>query len=317
MKVIREGNWCEVLRPTVLTFGVFDGLHIGHQKIIQTVVERARALSVTPTVVTFDPHPRVILHPEAAPPLLQTLERRLEGLEALGIEQVVVLNFTRELAATPAEEFLVEYVFGHLDALELYLGKGAAFGRGRVGRMNLAIEVACRLGRFAAEVPEVRFRRHRVSATLIRRLLRAGHVNLVRRMLGRPFEIEGQVVKGHGLGRELLFPTANLNSENEVTPAPGVYVTLARVSGVWLPSVTNIGYRPTFGGQTDLAIEAHLLDFHENIVGSRIRLQFLHRLRAERPFSTVEELRQQIFRDSERARRYFHHPTVRQSFIYA
>lgn len=233
MRIVRD-LWQEaVARPTVVTFGVFDGVHLGHQRIVSTVVARARALGVTPTVITFDPHPRQVLHPEMAPPLLQTLEQRLEAFAALGVEQVILMRFTRELAAVSAEEFLLSYVFGRLDARELYLGKGAAFGRDRHGRIELAVQIGARLGRCVGEIEEVTVRGHRVRATVIRRLLRAGRVNLARRFLGRPYEIRGRIVSGSGRGRELLVPTANLQSENPILPATGVYVTLMRLSDRW------------------------------------------------------------------------------------
>lgn len=311
MRIIRD-LWQEaVARPTVVTFGVFDGVHLGHQWILRTVVTRARELSLTPTVITFDPHPRQVLRPDTAPPLLQTLEQRLEAFAELGIEQVILMRFTRELASVSAEEFLVAYVFGRLEARELYLGKGAAFGRDRQGRIELAVHIAARLGRRAVEIEEVTLRGHRVRATTIRRLLRAGRVNLARRLLGRPYEIRGRIVSGSGRGRELLVPTANLQAENPILPATGVYVTLMRFADRWYPGVTNIGHRPTFGGDPAVSIETHLLEWGGEVLGAPAALRFLHRLRSEQRFESVEALRTQIARDIARARRYFMHPRVR------
>ncbi|MCS6816875.1 MAG: riboflavin biosynthesis protein RibF [Blastocatellia bacterium] len=311
MKIIRD-LWQEAIaRPTVVTFGVFDGVHLGHQRILRTVVARAQALEATPTVITFDPHPRHVLRPETAPPLLQTLEQRLEAFAELGIEQVVIMRFTREVAAVSAEEFLLTYVFGRLDARELYLGKGAAFGRDRQGRIELAQEIAARLGRRAVEIEEVTLRGHRVRATVIRRLLRAGRVNLARRLLGRPYEIRGRIVSGSGRGREILVPTANLNAENPILPATGVYVTLVRFADRWYPGVTNIGHRPTFGGDPHVSIETHLLDWEGEVLGASAALRFLRRLRSEQRFESADALRIQIERDIARARRYFAHPRVR------
>ncbi len=311
MRVIRN-LWQETIaRPAVVTFGVFDGVHLGHQRIMRAVVARAHELGATPTVITFDPHPRQVLRPEAAPPLLQTLEQRLETFAELGIEQVILLRFTREFAAVSAEDFLLTYVFGRLDALELYLGKGAAFGRDRQGRIELAREIATRLGRRAVEIEEVTVRGHRVRATTIRRLLRAGRVGLARRLLGRPYEIRGRIVSGSGRGRELLVPTANLNAENPVVPAVGVYVTLMRVKGRWWPGVTNVGRRPTFGEEGAVSIETHVLDWREDVLDGEVALRFLRRLRAEHRFASVDALRAQIERDIARARHYFAHPRVR------
>lgn len=151
----------------------------------------------------------------------------------------------------------------------------------------------------------MQLRGHRISSTLVRRLLKAGRVNLARRMLGRPYGIEGVVTRGHGIGRQLLYPTANLDLQNRVLPLDGVYVTLAMVDGVWRRSVTNIGKRPTFGGEPESKVEAHLIDFDQDLYDQTIRVRLLHRLRGEKKFSGIDELKAQIARDKERAVRYF------------
>src|SRR5690348_2176671 len=176
-----------IRRPTVLTLGVFDGLHLGHQAIVRTVVERALLIDATPTLITFDPHPRQVLKPETAPPLLQTFNQKMEGLRGLGIEQVIVLGFTPQLAALSAEEFVRRYIVDGLQAREVYLGKGFAFGHNRQGNIELLQTLSRQLGFYAAEVPEVRLRGHRISSTMVRMLLKAGRVNVARRMLGRPY----------------------------------------------------------------------------------------------------------------------------------
>jgi riboflavin kinase/FMN adenylyltransferase len=295
----------DVRRPTVLTLGVFDGLHSGHQAIVRTVVERARIIGATPTLITFDPHPRQLLKPETAPPLLQTFNQKMEGLRLLGIEQVVVLEFNQELAAMFAEDFVERYIVDALDAREVYLGKGFAFGHERRGNIEMLKWISHQFGFYAAEVPEVQLRGRRISSTMIRMLLKAGRVNLARRMLGRPYGIEGVVTQGRGIGRKFLFPTANLELQNRVLPADGVYVTLVLVDGVWRRSVTNIGKRPTLGADAESKVEAHLIDFDGDLYGRTIRVRILHRLRGEKKFSGIDELRAQIMRDRERAIRYF------------
>ncbi len=300
-----------IRRPTVLTLGVFDGLHLGHQAIVHTVVERALLINATPTLITFDPHPRQVLKPETAPPLLQTFHQKMEGLKNLGMGQVVVLDFTPELADLAAVEFVQRFICDGLMAREVYLGKGFAFGHNRQGNIEVLRNISERLGFRAGEVPEVSLRHHRISSTMIRRLLKAGRVNLARRMLGRPYGIEGSVTGGRGIGREILFPTANLEIENRVLPADGVYVTLTLVDGVWHRSVTNIGKRPTFGGDLESKIETHIIDFDRDLYGATIRVRMLHRLRAERKFESVGDLRQQIERDRGRAIRYFESGFVR------
>src|SRR5262245_29037504 len=171
MKICRDIESCELRTPTILTFGVFDGLHLAHQAIMNKLVERSKASGFPATVVTFDPHPRAVLHPASAPPLLHTFEQKMEGMERLNIDQVVVLNFTPELARVSAEDFLLNIIFGRLDAREVYLGQGFAFGYRRQGNFELLKTVAERLHRKAEEVPEILLRSRRVSSTAVRNLL--------------------------------------------------------------------------------------------------------------------------------------------------
>ena len=310
MKIFPGIEHAEIRRPTVLTLGVFDGLHLGHQAIVRTVVERALLIGATPTLITFDPHPRQVLKPETAPPLLQTFNQKMEGLRLLGIEQVVVLEFNQELAAMFAEDFVQRYIVDALRAREVYLGKGFAFGHERRGNIEMLKWISRQSGFNAAEVPEVQLRGRRISSTMIRMLLKAGRVNLARRMLGRPYGIEGVVTQGRRIGRKFLFPTANLEPQNRVRPPDGVYVTLALVDGVWRRSVTNVGKRPTLGAEAESKVESHLIDFDDDLYGRTIRVRVLHRLRGERKFSGIDELRAQVARDPDRAVRYFNSPVA-------
>ncbi|MBI1766596.1 MAG: bifunctional riboflavin kinase/FAD synthetase [Acidobacteria bacterium] len=317
MNIFHDIEHAELQRPTVTTLGVFDGLHLGHQAIVRMVVERALLRGVTPTLITFDPHPRQVLRPDTAPPLLQTFNQKMEGLRLLGLQQVVVLNFTPELAALSAEEFVQRFICDALQAREVYLGKGFAFGHQRRGNIELLLQLSQRLGFHAAEVPEVQLRQQRISSTQVRRLLQAGRVNVARRMLGRPYGIEGVVTRGHGIGKQLLYPTANLALENRVLPADGVYVTLTLVDGVWRRSVTNIGKRPTFGGEVASKVETHLIDFDSDLYDQTIRVRMLHRLRGEKKFNGIEELKAQIGRDRDRAVRYFESALVQRNLSFS
>lgn len=313
MDIFHDWQSSALRTPTVLTMGVFDGLHLGHQTIIRRVVERAAVLACTPTVVTFDPHPRAVLHPDAAPPLLQTLGQRLEALRILGIQQTLVLRFDRELASLTAAEFAQRILFGALQAREIYLGEDFAFGRGRQGNIATLRCLGVDYGCAAYEVEAVLLRGKRVSSTRLREAIQSGRINLARRMLLRPYGVEGEVVTGRRLGRTLDFPTANIAVINRVLPADGVYVTATLIGGVWRRSVTNIGYRPTVGDDRLRVVETHILDFDGDLYGVSLRTRFLHRLRAERKFASLEDLRAQIARDVARARRYFQHPGVRRS----
>lgn len=314
MNIFRDLNQSAIETPTVLTFGVFDGLHLAHQMIMRRVVDRARKLKVSATVVTFDPHPRAFLHPATAPPLLQTFEQKMDGMERLGISQTIVLNFTEELSNMSAENFLTQMIFGRLDAQEVYLGQGFAFGHNREGRFELLNQVANRLGRIAEDVPEVLVHSHRVSSTMIRRLLVAGRINLARRMLGRPYGIESRVIEGRKIGKvQLRYATANLKPHNTVIPANGVYITLTFVEGEWRQSITNIGNKPTVCGDPEVTVETHVMDFDRELYGEKIRVRFLHRLRGEKKFESIDALRSQIDIDYGRAVRYFERPVVRRN----
>jgi riboflavin kinase/FMN adenylyltransferase len=297
----------------VLTLGVFDGLHLGHQLIIKTVVERARAAGAVPTAITFEPHPRAVLHPESAPPLLQTFDQKIEALGALGIEQTIVIHFNQQFSQIRAEDFLREVVVKRLHAKEVYLGRGFFFGHNREGNIDLLRSVSEQLGFFADEVPEVRLRGRRIGSTRIRELLLQGQVNLARRMLGRPYGVEGPVVRGAERGAQLGFPTANVQPHNRVVPRGGVYVTATLIEGQWRRSVTNIGTRPTFADGATTSVETHVMNWSGDLYGDVVRVRFLHRLRAEKKFSSIEELTKQIERDVARAGDYFKHAGVKRS----
>src|SRR5687767_680769 len=311
MKIFHGTDNANIQKPTVLTLGVFDGLHLGHQRIMRTVVERAKAVDAVPTAITFDPHPRAVLHPETAPPLLQTLDQRLANFDVLGIEQAIVIPFTKDFAAQPAEDFLADIVHDRLHAKEVYLGRGFAFGRGRGGDIDLLRKMSGELGFFADEVPEVQLRGQRISSSKIRKLLAEGRVNLVRRMLGRPYGVEGVIIRGNRRGHTIGFPTANLKPHNRVTPKFGVYATATLVDGAWRRSITNIGVRPTFETEAEPSIETYIFDFDEDLYGDVLRVRFLHRIRDERKFNGVEELKAQIEKDSRHALNYFQHKGVR------
>jgi riboflavin kinase / FMN adenylyltransferase len=311
MRLFHGTDNARIARPTVLTLGVFDGLHLGHQLIMKTIVERARATGSVPTVITFDPHPRALLHPESAPPLLQTFDQKIEALGVLGIEQTIVIHFDQNFAQIRAEDFLRTVIADRLHAKEVYLGCGFAFGHGREGNIELLRTVSQSLGFFADEVPELRLRGCRVSSSRIRELLQQGQVNIARRMLGRPYGVEGRVVRGAERGASLGFPTANLHPQNRVIPRNGVYVTATLIDGQWRRSVTNIGTRPTFGSDNESSVETFVMNWSGDLYGDVVRVRFLSRLREEKKFSSVDELKSQIERDVSRAQNYFERAGVK------
>ena len=298
MKIFHGTDNAGISRGTVLTLGVFDGLHLGHQRIMQTIVERSNATDSVPTVITFDPHPRAVLYPENSPPLLQTLDQRLANFEVLGIKQTIVIRFDKEFADLDAEDFLRDIVHERLQAKEVYLGKGFFFGKNRGGNIELLKKMSAELGFVADEVPEIRLRGTRISSSKIRELLKDGKVNLARRMLGRPYGVEGQIIHGDRRGRTIGFPTANLHPHNRVIPKYGVYATANLIEGVWRRSITNVGIRPTFEGDTEPSIESYIFDFDGDLYGDVLRVRFLHRIRDERKFAGIDELKNQIQKDT-------------------
>jgi riboflavin kinase/FMN adenylyltransferase len=305
MRLFHGTDNAEIQRPTVLTLGVFDGLHLGHQLIMSTVVKRAHETGAVPTVITFDPHPRAVLHPESAPPLLQTLDQKVEGLGVLGIEQTIVVHFDQAFSQIRAEDFLRDVIKDRLHAKEVYLGRGFAFGHNREGNIELLRRTSQDLGFFADEVPEVRIRNQRVSSSKVRQLLMEGKVNLARRLLGRPYGVEGRVERGAERGRTIGFPTANLHPKNRVIPRNGVYVTGTLIDGEWRRSITNVGVRPTFETSMEPSVETFVIDWAGDLYGDVVRVRFLHRLRDEKKFDSVNALKTQIEKDVSRAQSYF------------
>lgn len=292
------------LKAPVATVGNFDGLHRGHQAIVATVLDRSRATGGSSLLVTFDPHPLKVLAPERAPRMLATRRQKLALIEAAGIEFLLVLPFTVELAEVPAERFVRGHLAGGLGVREVYVGANFNFGHGREGNADLLVRLCGELGIRAAQVGEVRCLGSLVSSSRIRRAIQAGEVELARELLGRPYVLEGAVIHGESRGAALGFPTANLATENELVPQDGVYVSEAVIDGAVHPAVTNIGGRPTFAGAS-FAVESHFLDSPGDLYGRPLEVRFLARLRPELKFDSPRALVDQVRRDIQRARDYF------------
>jgi riboflavin kinase/FMN adenylyltransferase len=295
----------DAVRGCILTVGNFDGLHLGHQELIRTVVERARELGRASALYTFDPHPRRVLQPDRAPLQLMTWEQLERGLESAGIDYLIREPFTREFAAYEADAFLRDVIAKRVAPRDLYVGRDFHFGKGRSGSGETLARIAPSLGMHVEIIAQVVVDGRDVSSTHVREFLRDGKVADAARYLGRPYAIQGTVVMGDQRGRTLGFPTANLDPENELIPANGVYATTVRLldrdDPVLWPAVTNVGSRPTFELGRVLT-EAHLLDYEGDLYGARIELAFHQRIRDERRFSGPDELKQQIARDADRAR---------------
>jgi riboflavin kinase/FMN adenylyltransferase len=309
MKVVNRLEELPLDLPcAVATIGNFDGVHFGHQQLVSHLVERSGRIQGTPAVVTFDPHPLQVLAPNNAPRQIQTLVQKLATMEKLGVKLVVVIPFTREFAQTSASEFAVKIIFEKLRAREIYVGPNFAFGHRREGSFNLLKQIGQEKGFFVERIHQIQFRGNRVSSTAVRQALFAGQVSLARRLLGRPFSLEGRIVHGAAVGSGMQVPTANLDTPNELIPRNGVYVSMLTVDGRRHRGVTNIGVRPTVAREGSVpapSIETHLLDFDGEIYTRETVLELLLYLREEKRFQNVQELAAQIRRDIGRARRYF------------
>jgi len=294
----------ESRKPTVVTIGNFDGIHLGHQKILSGVLESARATDLMATVLTFYPHPSRVLRPEAAPALLATLKQRLCGFEVAGLDAALVMLFDAGLAKVSAEDFVRHYLVEILRARAVMVGGNFRFGHRQLGDVRLLEELGRRWNFEVHVVPPVVIDGVVVSSSAVREALREGRVEEAVRLLGRPFALEGEIQPGTGQGRKLVVPTLNLATEQECLPKNGVYATQSVVQGKTYQSATNVGMRPTFNG-TRLAIESHLFDFTENLTSGRMEVRFHARLRDEQKFASPEALKEQVLKDIKQAREYF------------
>jgi len=289
---------------TVLSVGNFDGLHLGHQKILRTVLSRARATGHTAAAVTFDPHPMKLLRPDNAPRMIETLSQRLAGLEQIGLDAVLVLRFDRALSLLSPEDFLQRILIERLHTSAILVGASFCFGHRGAGDVRLLTQFGIEHGFDVEIVSPVEVGGTVVSSTAIRNAIAEGRVDQAVPLLGHPFLLTGEIRAGAGRGRTILFPTLNMIAEQELLPKLGVYATESLVGGKVFRSVTNVGTRPTFDGQ-GVTVESHLFGFDERISGGAMEVRFHTRLREERKFSGAEELREQIARDIVAAREYF------------
>ena len=292
-------------RQPVLALGNFDGMHRGHLKIIERVRRGAEERGSTAVAMTFDPHPSKIVRPDKAPPLLMTHQQKLEALARGGMHGVAIVRFTPELAQWDPETFVRSVLVEWLHVAEVWVGANFLFGHDRSGNFSLLRSLGARYGFRAEKIDPVRYKDFVVSSTRVRRLVAEGRVDEAGALLGHYYALDGTVVQGQKRGRELGFPTANLCAENELVPPAGVYATTANIDGMAYPSLTNIGTRPTFESGEEIVIETHVLDMNRDLYGAKLRLGFVQRLRDEKKFDGVDELKAQIEADRARARDLF------------
>jgi riboflavin kinase/FMN adenylyltransferase len=285
---------------SVVTIGNFDGLHFGHREIISKAIQKAKDLKAQSVVVTFNPHPRKILKPEALHVQLFDHKDQEKELAKMGVDVLVMEPFSRDLSQLTPEQFLTNYIIKPLSPIALVVGYDFAFGANREGTLSTLEKLCEKNGLNLEVVNPIKMDGLVISSSEIRKSIKEGHVDLARKMLGRSFYISGVVIKGDQRGRLLGFPTANLSTPSEVFPKPGVYATYTRVRDDIYKSVTNVGYNPTFlnnGKDKPLKIETHILNFNKDIYGEEIEVYFEQFIRAEIKFSGIEELKKQITDD--------------------
>lgn len=308
LKSLNEAFAAHDNSPVGLTIGNFDGVHLGHQELLQKIKNDCMERNYSFGVVTFVPHPHQILQPEKKGFLINSYQQRRKYLEEIGVDLLIEIKFDRDFSTLSPESFLQNYIIPHKQIKKLYLGYDFAFGANKAGSHGIAHDLLQPLG-VEVELQEV-FKNQTgiVSSTLIREKLLAGDVVKASELLGRPFSLDGVVIKGEGRGKKIGYPTANIKvSEDQLIPAKGVYVTRTRYQGMTFNSITNIGSNPTFNKVQSLNIETNLFDFNSDIYGEEIEVNFLQKLRDERRFPTVNDLIKQISEDVDKAKEILGH----------
>ncbi|WP_207263006.1 bifunctional riboflavin kinase/FAD synthetase [Desulfovibrio sp. Huiquan2017] len=298
----------DVIAGSCVTIGNFDGVHKGHQKLIELACERAKARDLVSVVVTFDPHPLRVLRNDRTPPFITLTEQKLEIISQFGPQVCLLLEFTMDMARLSPEQFVKTYLVDGLNVKDMIIGYDYHLGKGRAGNFETLCALGEKYGFTVDRLDPVTIDNAVVSSTRIRDLVQAGHVWAVRPLLGRFYQVKGEVVHGMNRGGKLLgFPTANLKLVDELFPKPGVYAIWAEAGEAVYEGVANIGKNPTFGNDA-LSVEAHLLDFSGDIYGDEIRVHFVQRIRDEKKFNSLDELKDRIARDVELGRRILAQP---------
>jgi riboflavin kinase/FMN adenylyltransferase len=305
MQIFRHVNEAGLtLQASVVTLGNFDGIHLGHQALIGATVAEARRLGVPSVVLTFEPHPLKVLAPERAPKMLLTHKEKMQLLQDLGVDKVVVQRFDLAFSKLAAEDFVRGLLVRELKPKKVWVGRDLRFGQGRRGSVEDLIRWGPGMGFQVAVFEPILVDGVRVSSSHIRQLINEGSVNQVRPLLGRYHFISGKVTTGHRRGRDLGFPTANIATRAEMLPRDGIYATLFRLGEKDLLSVSSVGFNPTFGDGRR-SIESFILNFEGDIYGEAVRLAFVMRIREEKKFASVDDLVAQIRADVESAKTIF------------
>jgi riboflavin kinase/FMN adenylyltransferase len=286
----------ELLRESIVTVGVFDGLHIGHQVVIQQVLTQSEKFNLASLVLTFDPPPLAFLAPERCPPALTTLSKKIEILDQLGVDGVVFARFDAYLQQMSPDAFVQQVLLQRLHAKQVIIGYDWQFGKGRSGNAEALRQLGDQYQFSVMIVGPVQLHGMPVHSTRVREAIAGGNLNLVSDLLGRRYSIMGEIVQGDGRGRQIGFPTANIDAGNQMLPPSGVYAIQVKLEGRMLNGVMNMGTRPTFDGE-EFQIETHLFDFEQMVYGKKMEIFFIEKIRDERRFPNPEILVNQIKQD--------------------
>lgn len=289
-----------------LTIGNFDGVHLGHRHLLQHVKEICLKKNLKFVVMTFIPHPHQILSPKFQHYLINSYEERRVILASLGVDYLVELDFDRDFSTKTPEEFLKSYILHFQGVREFFIGHDFAFGVNKQGGFDFIKKTCASIGINVEIQSEFELKNEKISSSIIREKLKNGQIEMANQLLARPYFLEGRVVKGAGRGKQIGFPTANLDLNQEITvPQLGVYITQTIYKGMKFNSITNVGMNPTFSDVNKINVETNLFDFTDDIYGENIRVNFLKKLRPEKKFESVNKLIDQIRIDVETAKRYF------------
>lgn len=302
MQIIRgTKNITEPIPYPVVAIGNFDGVHIGHQMLFRLAAEKARVKNGTSIAFTFEPHPLKIIAPEKIPPLLTTFHKKMDLIEACGVDQVICADFTRQFADQHPRDFAADVLAGRIGVKEIVVGFDYAFGRGREGTVQYLKKMGEEFGFKIHVVDPIKLNGHLVSSSFVRELIEDGKVEQASEFLGRPYSLRGPVVTGYKTGGAIGFPTANIDTSRVQIPGTGVYAVRVSVKKKAYDGVVNVGYNPTFN-RDNLSVEAHIFGFDEKIYGREIEIAFIARIRSEIQFQSANDLVAQIKMDIETAK---------------
>ena len=308
MKIFQDFDQIKTIKNPVLTIGTFDGVHLGHQKIIDQLNEEAEKINGESVLFTFYPHPRMVLYPEShGLKLIQTQSEKVDKLRRMGLQNAIVYPFTLEFSRLSALEFVRDFLVNELNVKKLVIGYDHQFGKNREGGIEFLLEVCETYGFRVIEIAAKEIDDVNVSSTKIRNAIRSGEIETANAYLGEPFQLCGKVIRGKALGRQLGFPTANIDLENDLKliPASGVYAVNIEVDGVMHQGMMNLGIRPTINDDKALNIEVNLFDFSGDLYDKILTVQLLSRFRDEIKFDTLDALKAQLKKDEISIRVYF------------